>query len=499
VERIKPATVVVATFAGPKESRIGEKTDDFRDQQPFIAFMPAGAGKTVYLGSGEFWRRRSFRAGYHERFWIKLCRFAAGGAREQKKHGAWLIARNQPVGLINVEAQVRGSNFLPLPQDLRPTVLVRRVDKNADPKAPLQQFDMRAKPGDGEWKGYFQGKIDIKEPGEYEFQLPVPGTNDSLRQTILVRKANPELDNVRTNFGYLYQLASDAGPMLKNLSPEARRRVESALQVPQGAVGDKPSKRLFIPVESADAIADCLQAVQPKSETVRGRFEDLWDGPLAWPKASPDQPERKRDLEILFWTLVLTPLGLALLVGLVFLVFGSWQGLLGSLAIGTLIGLVPVGIRFLTGVYVELFWAVVLTPLIVGFIGMVILLVMRQWIAAPVFMFIGGVISVLALIYIYRPDPGVFVIGSILSLACLGGAVYMGVKKEFVGMAFMLFMWLGVGFASALIMNFAYDGAMELSTIIRDEWLPIGFSGLLMVAVSLLGVEWLARKLLRLA
>ena len=45
---------------------------------------------------------------------------ASGGPREQKKYGQLLISRNVPVGQITVEAQVRGSNFLPLPADMKP-------------------------------------------------------------------------------------------------------------------------------------------------------------------------------------------------------------------------------------------------------------------------------------------------------------------------------------------------------------------------------------------
>ncbi len=385
VERTKPATIVIATFAtANKEARIGDKTEAFKDQMPFWAVMPYGTGKTMYIGSGEFWRLRSFKEGYHERLWIKMARYASAGAREQKKYGRFLMARKMPVGLIHCEAQVKGANFLPLPEDLRPTVLVKRIDKNRDEKAPLQQFDMKAKPTDSDWNGYFIGGIQIKEPGEYEFQLPIPGTTESLRQVVLVRKANPELDNVRTNFGYLYQLASEAGPLLKNLPPEARKRVDAMIQVPEGGVvGEKSSKRLFFPIENADAVADCLVAVQPKSETVKGRFEDLWDSQIEWPtEKDADGKVVDKIPRWVFWTVVLAPVGLGLLVALISLLLGSWQGALGSFAMGVLVGLFAVGIRYLTGMWVEIFWTVILGPLVVGVIGAGNMLVMRQWVAA---------------------------------------------------------------------------------------------------------------------
>ena len=45
--------------------------------------------------------------------------------------------------------------------------------------------------------------------------------------------------------------------------------------VEQGGV--QASKRLFFPLGSADAVARALVPVQPKTETIRGRLEDLWD------------------------------------------------------------------------------------------------------------------------------------------------------------------------------------------------------------------------------
>jgi hypothetical protein len=491
VERIKPATIVIAAFVAGKEARIGDKTEAFKDQMPFIATMPYGTGKTMYVGSGEFWRMRSFKDGYHERLWIKMARYAAAGAREQKKYGRFLMSRNVPVGLINCEAQVKGANFLPLPADLRPTVIVKRIDKERDDKAPLKQFDMKAKPSDGDWNGYFIGGIQIKEPGEYEFQLPIPGTNDSLRQSVLVRKANPELDNVRTNFGYLYQLASEAGPLMKNLSPDARKRVDAMIQVPEGGVvGEKPSKRLFFPVASADAVADCLVQIQPKTDTVRGRFEDLWDAEVEWPTGIPGW---------VFWTAVLAPVALSLIGVLVFLLLRSWQGALGSLALGLLIGLVPVAIRFLTGLNVEIFWAVVLAPLAVGVIGLGILLLMRQWVSAIGFFALCGVLSCLGLLFAFLPGVTVPVISALVSVAALGYGIYLGIKKELFALGCVIFFWFCSQLVAGYLFIRCHEDLLRFSDIVWNESLPIGFSGLLVVAVSLLGIEWLARKLLRLA
>jgi hypothetical protein len=375
VERIKANSEVVATFAGPKESRI----NGGKDEQPFIVRYKFGQGHTLYLGSGEFWRLRSYKDGYQDRFWIKAARNVASTSTLQKKQGRILLARNLPVGQINFEAQVKGKDLLPLPRDLRPTVLVKRIDKNKDDKAEMQKFDLQPKPlDDEEWKGYFIGHITIKEPGEYEFQLPIPNSPETLRATLTVRKPNPELDNVRTNFGYLHLLASEARDLLKTLPAETRREIEPLLQVPQDSSqsNEKASKRLFFPLQSADAIAKCLVPLPPKTEIVKGRFEDLWDG----------------------------------------------------------------GVK--TERVVNAFWATLLAPIVLGLFGAFILLIVRQYLNALVFLGICVLVSV------------------------------------------------AIGVADSFFMEYLVGEKGEL---------PVHFSYLLMLIVGLLGIEWLARKLLRLA
>ena len=392
VEKLRPASVTIAAFAGPKEGRMGAKTDAFEDHQPFLVAMQYGLGKSLYVGSGEFWRLRGFKDGYHERLWIKMARFVAAGARERTKQGKILMARNVPVGKVNFEAQVNGQDGTALPMDLAPTVLVRRVDKDRpddgvdpkdkDKKGPkveknLKNFNLKAKQGDGDWMGYFVGDIIIREPGEYEFQVPIPGVpaSDYLRQTLHVRKANPELDNLRSDFGYLYQLASESRDLLGKLPKEQRDELELLLKNPEpGPDGkERTSKRLFFPVASADAVVKCLTYVPPKTETVKGRFEDLWDDGL--------KPE----------TLVYT------------------------------------------------YAAALIFPLLIGLVGVIILCILQQWINAAVFFGICVLMTILVAI-------------------------------------------------TDLIFSKLLEGT-----------LPLHFSYLLMVVVSLLGIEWLARKLLRLA
>ena len=108
----KPTRRSSPRFAGPEASRI----NDGKDEQPFIVSMRYGNGKTMYIGSAETWRLRHAKDTFHERFWIKLCRYMSAGTTQQKKYGRILLARSVPVGNVAFEAQVKGQDLLPLPQ-----------------------------------------------------------------------------------------------------------------------------------------------------------------------------------------------------------------------------------------------------------------------------------------------------------------------------------------------------------------------------------------------
>ena len=439
VERLKPDSQVIATFAGPAESRLG-KSNAFKDHQPFLVTMRAGSGKTLYIGSGELWRLRGFKDGYHDRIWIKMARYVAAGATQQKKYGHILMAQSIPVGVLQFEAQLKGKDLQPLAQENRPTVFVERVVKDGD-KPEIQKFDLQPKPGDGDWHGNFVGSIHMKEPGEYRFKLPIPGiANESLEAKLFVRRLDPEKDNLRTNFGYLFQMASETSALKKNLSPEQLRELERYVQVPTDLPqGVSAGKRLFFQAESADAIAKALVTVQPKSETVKGRLEDLWDRGF----------ESINGIVIA----VLVTFLLGMIVAFVFFSLEWWivsaLTVLGTLMMTTVVLAAAIFIEPINNLLnVDLYYevnarnAVVIAPIVVGLVGGGILLILRQWISALVFVGI-----------------------------CAFGAIVALVGVQFIGVIYEFF----------------------------DIDLPVGFSLVMVLIVTLLGIEWLARKLLRLA
>jgi hypothetical protein len=288
VAKLKPDSAVIATFGGPKSTYF-EDSDGKYKEQPFLVSMRYGAGKTVYLGAGETWRLRTYKDGYFERFWIKLARYVAAGATMQKKYGNIFLPPTAAVGTINFEAQLRDARQEPLPANAHPVVLVRKVtgadEAKDDPKKEKavedkQEMKPRAVDDPKDWEGFFQASVKIREPGKYEFEIPIPGVAASLKKEVIFRKPNPETDNVKNNFDYLYQLASEATKLPPGLPAETRKEIERLLKAPSTAdtaEGTKVSPRLFFTLQSADAIAKCLRPIEPKREKVKGPLFDLWD------------------------------------------------------------------------------------------------------------------------------------------------------------------------------------------------------------------------------
>jgi hypothetical protein len=63
VKKAKKGAKVAATFG--------------KDRRPFLVTGTHGSGRVVFLGSGEMWRLRKYRAAFHQRFWIGLVGYAA--------------------------------------------------------------------------------------------------------------------------------------------------------------------------------------------------------------------------------------------------------------------------------------------------------------------------------------------------------------------------------------------------------------------------------------
>ncbi len=253
VERLKPAAEVIATFGGPKESRIGDKTDAFKDQQPYFVRMRHGSGMTWYLGGQETWRLRQYREEFQARFWTGLIHFTAAPARGLvQKHVQVLMSRNALVGSIPLEALVLNKDRMPLDDD---KLKAEARHLSAKAAAPIV-FDVKAKEA-----GRFAGSIKLAAPGDYEIRIAIPGTTESLSHRVKVRAADREADDDRVDFARLFELAGDAKPLLAKLPADVREEVDAALRAsePPGA-----ERRLYFRLSEAHTLPALLEKLSPK-------------------------------------------------------------------------------------------------------------------------------------------------------------------------------------------------------------------------------------------
>jgi hypothetical protein len=286
VKSVKPTATVMATFTDPKARLMKDEGAGSSDEQPFLVTMPYGKGKTMYLSSGEMWRLRLAQKGemLHERFWTKLGRFAASGTQtKQTRRGSINIGRLYTVGqYVRLNAPMYGSDLNPLPQTAEPVLKVI-------PPGGGQPISVKLRPRrEGEWSGQFEGQFQVNLPGEYQLEIPVPGSSEILRSKTQVKESNPEMDQTRPNFallrnqvaGYVSHLrVGDAAK--KALADQLRSSVsvkteaaDKAAAPPEDLKGDVP---LFFDLKDpkTKSIPDYLKG-ESRTQKNRGPVEDLW-------------------------------------------------------------------------------------------------------------------------------------------------------------------------------------------------------------------------------
>src|SRR5260370_41042267 len=173
--------------------------------------MPYGNGRVVWLGSAEIWRLRQYREAFHERFWTKLARYVGSGPRsQQNRHGVIVMAKTFTANnLVRLQAQMFGLDMMPLQRTEKPEAKVKL------PTGTPIVVKLQPKPGQGtDWNGWFDGQFKVTAPGNYEIDVPIPGTPDSLSQKLVVKESNPELDDTAPDFARLREVAGEAEDVL---------------------------------------------------------------------------------------------------------------------------------------------------------------------------------------------------------------------------------------------------------------------------------------------
>jgi hypothetical protein len=449
IKEAKPTADVIATFGDPKAPKLADK----KTGQPyFVSFRVGQGGKSFYIGSGETWRLRTFKEDYHQRFWVKLCRYVSSGSGA-KSFGRFSMAGEYVTGIVPIEAEVKDKDGFPLAQETPPVVLIKRIGgagEDKDDKPPKVTLKAKTVASGSKWRGIFVGNVRLDREGFYEARIDITGTDESITQLFEVKSPNVELSDLRTNFPKLYNMATDATkPMLETLEkldPTVRKRLEGGEDRPQAGPDGKlevgAGARLFFRLAGAQAISLCITRVPADTEVTKGAVVDFWhEGPRVYNARSWDEMQF---------------LGLPMLVVAMF------------------------GI-----------------PLIVMLVVIGMMLIGQRWIAAlgcVGALIIIEVVMLLLIIYttpdqLFQPSAfGVLLVVPPLVALVAAGILLIAERYFWVlGILVATVVWVGLVFLVEVLFHPAW------------EPMRVDFTWLLLAIGLLLSLEWFTRKMLRLA
>jgi hypothetical protein len=190
----KAGATVYAKFTDPRSGA--------RGQPILLASQYFGAGRVLYLGSGELWRLRSLEEDYYDRLWIKMLReIGQGRLLRGTNRGILLLEKTQyPLGAtVQVRTRLLDPQFKEYQAE---RVTMEVYDPTGKPLTPaLSLLADKTRPG------HFGGAFIAALPGTYKLELPIPESGDQLKGSVSVRLPNLEFDHPEQNEQLLRSLA----------------------------------------------------------------------------------------------------------------------------------------------------------------------------------------------------------------------------------------------------------------------------------------------------
>ncbi|MDY3558354.1 hypothetical protein R5W23_005049 [Gemmata sp. JC673] len=283
---VKAGSAVLAEFAD-----VGDNNEVVK--LPYVVTNnPSAAYRTCYIGSGEFHKMRSYEPGegtgreFFERVWIKMIKYMGGKRNVKAPRGRLLVGKEAVAGApLRVQARVLNESAKPYEVTAPPPkFLVVQEPKQGD-KRTFGPFDMAAKPNPGGgFDGYYAGQVllDPKQfaadDSNYRVEIEIPDSaGDKLTGEFKIRAADPEMDNKRPDFGAMVRMASEFD---KDFQARLTDKVKSELGTKLPKEGNVP--RLAFKAtdhELLKLIPECMKT-ETRNTEVRGPVNDLWDKPL---------------------------------------------------------------------------------------------------------------------------------------------------------------------------------------------------------------------------
>ncbi len=468
VKAVKPGASVLAEFVDAGDQNTAK-------MQPWFVVSQSGTGRSGWIGSGETYRLRAADPNYFDRFWLKLTRYLSAKREAKAARGRLLLNKEFTAGgPIRIQARVLQPSGEAYPENaISPKFIITRYNANnerlteADPKDPTKQiplpplgpFELKPRKGGEKFEGYYTGQVTANAKQfphgdvRYKATVEVPDSpGDMLEAEFIVRKSDPELDETRPDFAALERMAGTAEEIRGKLNDDAK------LQKLMGANSDATKARLTMKLGETERVAiipDCMDKKYNKQRNLGG-IDDLWDDEyepngklrdIAHDQLAPSAEYGNVANIARLGTLASVPFFLATIL---LIVFGQWSGLLAQL--------LRLGLLILGQLTSTAFLAY-------GVLGFFSVEVSQQ-------NTVGSIVELVLAAIIFLP-----LLVSVLGMFLFWGSDMFRAQASRMGALF-------IGLQGAFLVYCSYS-------------FPIAIA--LMVIVTFLCIEWLSRKLLRLA
>jgi len=175
------------------------------DRPVYLAEHFYGAGRVLYLGSGELWRLRSLSVEYFEALYTQLIRHVSQGRLLRGSSlGRLLVQRDRY--MVGDDVVIRAQ----LSTESREPLIAQRVTARViSPDGNGRNLTMLA---DEDRPGNFVGQFSVRQEGAYRIELPVPDVLDEqLVRRLQVVAPNLEFDKTRRDESLLAAVANRSG------------------------------------------------------------------------------------------------------------------------------------------------------------------------------------------------------------------------------------------------------------------------------------------------
>lgn len=272
VAGVKPTATLYASSGSP-ETMGRDETGALLVEQFY------GAGRVLYLGSGELWRLRRIDEKAFEQLVTRLLRHVGQGRLQRESDQATLTTdrRRYSLGAI---AQIR---ITANDEQLRPLMLPKLPVDVLSPAGTLQTVEATLDPNS---PGIYSFHLPLTEEGNWTVQLALPENDQAISRSFQVQMSDLERENPSRNETLLRQIASQTN----------------------GAYYDNPTKALPLVKESAlfgnldlfatENTADNTAKNDDEQETKPEPITELLK--IRSQRAVPDQSAEEK---ILFWLL----------------------------------------------------------------------------------------------------------------------------------------------------------------------------------------------------